>query len=106
MDERKALTSQFCPQYNTQVEFLMETSVEPGRTLIARYEIGGPDDHGRRQAGVSGGDTGRLVRGLSAALPGFKPVAILGASSTGSRKPEPFQLQRKIETSHLAACRT
>jgi hypothetical protein len=53
MDERKALTSQFCPQYNTQVEFLMETSVEAGRTLIARYEIGGPDDlpmvDGRRE---------------------------------------------------------
>jgi hypothetical protein len=44
MDERKAFTSQFCPQYNTQVEFLMETSLEAGRTLIARYEIGGPDD--------------------------------------------------------------
>jgi hypothetical protein len=53
MDERKALTSQFCPQYNTQVEFLMETSVEAGRTLIARYEIGGADDlpmvDGRRE---------------------------------------------------------
>jgi hypothetical protein len=53
MDERKALTSQFCPQYNTQVEFLMETSVEAGRSLIARYEIGGPDDlpmvDGRRE---------------------------------------------------------
>jgi hypothetical protein len=31
---RKALTSQFCPQYNTQVEFLMETSLETGRTLL------------------------------------------------------------------------
>jgi hypothetical protein len=53
MDERKALTSQFCPQYNTQVEFLMETSLDVGRTLIARYEIGGPDDlpmvDGRRE---------------------------------------------------------
>ena len=53
MDERKALTSQFCPQYNTQVEFLIEASLEAGRTLIARYEIGGPDDlpmvDGRRE---------------------------------------------------------
>jgi hypothetical protein len=53
MDERKALISQFCPQYNTQVEFLMETSLEAGRTLIARCEIGGPDDlpmvDGRRE---------------------------------------------------------
>ena len=43
MGERKPLSSQFCPQYNTQVEFFVDTSPET-RTLIARYEIGGPDD--------------------------------------------------------------
>jgi hypothetical protein len=53
MDERKALISQFCPQYNTQVEFFIETSLEAGRTLIARYETGGAEDlrivEGRRE---------------------------------------------------------
>jgi hypothetical protein len=53
MNERKTLVSQFCPQYHTQVEFFMETTIEDGRTLIARYEIGGPDDlpivDGRRE---------------------------------------------------------
>jgi hypothetical protein len=44
MGETKALSSQFCPQYNTEVEFSIETSPEAGRTLIARYKIGGPDD--------------------------------------------------------------
>jgi hypothetical protein len=44
MGERKTLISQLCPQYNTEVKFFMETSLETGRTLIARYEIGGPDD--------------------------------------------------------------
>jgi hypothetical protein len=65
MDERKAFTSQFCPQYNTQVEFLMETSLEAGRTLIARYEIGGRDDlpmvDGRRE--FSGRDPRRCPIG-------------------------------------------
>ena len=28
MDERKTLISQFCPQYNTNVEFFIETSPE------------------------------------------------------------------------------
>src|ERR1700727_2625748 len=61
MNERKKLISQSCPQYNTQVEFLMETSLDVGRTLIARYEIGGPDDlpmvDGRREfrAGIPDG---------------------------------------------------
>jgi hypothetical protein len=53
MNERKTLVSQFCPQYHTQVEFFMEATIEDGRTLIARYEIGGPDDlpmvDGRRE---------------------------------------------------------
>jgi hypothetical protein len=44
MNERKVLISQPCPQYDTQVEFLMETSVEAGRTLVARYATGGPGD--------------------------------------------------------------
>jgi hypothetical protein len=61
MDERKALTSQFCPQYNTQVEFLMETSVEAGRTLIARYEIGGPTIF---RWSTGGGSFGRGYRTL------------------------------------------
>jgi hypothetical protein len=53
MNERKTLVSQFCPQYHTQVEFFREATIEDGRTLIARYEIGGPDDlpmvDGRRE---------------------------------------------------------
>jgi hypothetical protein len=53
MDERKTLITQFCPQYNTEVEFFIETSPESGRTLIARYMIGGPEDlrvvEGRRE---------------------------------------------------------
>jgi hypothetical protein len=53
MDERKTLISQFCTQYNTNVEFFIETSPETGRTLIARYETGGPNDlrivEGRRE---------------------------------------------------------
>jgi hypothetical protein len=58
MGERKAVISQFCSQYNTQVEFFIETSPETGRTLIARYETGGSEDlrivEGRREfrAGV------------------------------------------------------
>jgi hypothetical protein len=44
MDERKTLITQFCPQYNTEVEFFIETSPESGRTLIARYTTGGPED--------------------------------------------------------------
>jgi hypothetical protein len=44
MDERKTLITQFCPQYNTEAEFFIETSPESGRTLIARYKTGGPED--------------------------------------------------------------
>jgi hypothetical protein len=44
MNERKALGTQFCPQYHTDVEFFIETSNETGRTLVARYQTGGDDD--------------------------------------------------------------
>jgi hypothetical protein len=44
MGERKVLGPQFCPQYNTNVDFFIETSPETGRTLVARYEAGGAND--------------------------------------------------------------
>jgi hypothetical protein len=53
MDERTPLITQFCPQYNTEVEFFIETSPERGRILIARYTTGGAEDlrivEGRRE---------------------------------------------------------
>jgi hypothetical protein len=53
MNERKALGSQFCPQYHTEVEFFIETSPETGRALVARYQDGGAEDlpivEGRRE---------------------------------------------------------
>ena len=44
MNERKALGTQFCPQYHTEVEFFIETSPETGRALVARYQDGGAED--------------------------------------------------------------
>jgi hypothetical protein len=62
MKERKALGTQFCPQYHTEVEFFIETSAETGRALVARYQDGGRKTCRLSKADASSGPA-YLMRG-------------------------------------------